>query len=168
MEEIIAGMPAHITEATIRQRKWKRGPGAEMERRYEDMSESASQKFENLIDAALYDGILTESEAVMLVQEHNDMQHQSREALREKLDKYGHTFYNKQINNYDMAYPRSGPEPKMGHHKKSGSTDIEDGLFVKTIMDVGDAVTRPSRNMIFVLIVGLTEIIVFAKLFGAI
>ncbi len=179
MEKEIDNLPPRMSEVIERHRTWNLKQAVTTKRRHEDISINASQQFENLIDAALDDGIMSESEAIMLVREHNVMQNKSREALRKKLGIHGHTFRNRQIQNYSMASPDPRPQPKMGHHKKSGSwgPDFSDALtegistssgsdFTDVIISVGDRV-RSSRNLTFALIVGMSIIIVLIKLLGS-
>lgn len=65
-------------------------PGGEvMTRRAQDQHDSASNKFQRLIDRCMEDGTITRSEAIMLAQQHNDMQEISRKTLKQLLNNHG-------------------------------------------------------------------------------
>lgn len=49
---------------------------------------SASEDFQRLVDKCLEDGTITETEALLLVDQHNQLQRKSRAELRSLLDKH--------------------------------------------------------------------------------
>ncbi len=63
--------------------------GNDMTRKLEDHRDNASHRFQRLVDKCMEDGTITRSEAIMLAQQHNNMQEVSRKTLKQLLNNHG-------------------------------------------------------------------------------
>ena len=170
-----------IEDHIVRQRE----RALRLERQTEDQVKSASDKFQKLVDVALFDGYLSNSEAHMLVQEHNRMQEKSRAHLRKILTdnghiniaaegvRRGHMYSNPQVSNSD-AHGREGYNPLNYSQwtdeaqKEIESIFLDDSDAIRFVERVGDVVKRPGKKATFFLIIAVPIIVVLLRLTGVI
>ena len=156
------------------------------DRRTGELFKSASQRFQKLVDVALFDGYLSNSEAHMLVQEHNRMQETSRARLRQILKKHGYTneanegvrlgsvhIKKKEDRQWifpdDTTIPSKFLTPKPYTRLEVTNNDAygRNPYPIEFMETIGDTVKRPGKKARFFLIIVVPMIVVLLKLAGA-
>lgn len=127
-------------------------------------SGSASEDFQRLVDACLKDGLIDKSEAVALVQQHNNLQAKSREALVKLLEKHGHTWGPQSLHRHSVSIPKRAVPPRPEPSVTYASLHTSDPAFGSH----GIAGIRLGKKTTFLLIVGPAVIVSLLALLGVI
>jgi len=137
--------------------------------------DNASTRFQRLVDKCLKDGTISDSEAVMLVQKHNDMQAKSRLALGKLLThhrqgKHAAMLKNKRIHIIGDLQTNDPLSPYRGRMSKNLTPDVQNldtDLYKETLKDKLVSPFGDDRVK-FLAITGPSALFALLKLLGVI